>query len=65
MPNDIYVLEADPRTIEKLKLFEELIKLEELQLKYQHKPVNHSKIKKEAQTFCRDFELQDYKDYIK
>lgn len=62
--NEVYVLEADPLTVEKIKFQEQIVALEEQLLKYQHKPVNLSKIKKDMKELCKDFELSDYKKYV-
>lgn len=59
------MLEADPLTVEKIRFQEQIVKLEEQILKYQHKPVSLSKIKKETKTLTADFELSDYKLYLK
>jgi hypothetical protein len=46
--NEVYVLEADPITMEKLILLEKIVQHEAMQLKFQNKPINLGKIKKET-----------------
>ena len=65
IPNDLYVLEADPRAVEKLRLSHIVFELEE-SIKIKNKEnFNRKALKKQIDLFTKNMEILDLKHYIR